>query len=139
MICFWGWVSCTLWDPALSRTPRLGSLRIFLQEQNAPWEQTCSKGGSVCSVFQLCMTLCDPMDCSLPGSSVHGSLRQEYCSGLPFPSPGDCPDPGIKPSSPALRADALPSEPLGKPSSGRISFPGDLTAWGLAFEDRQQP
>ena len=41
--------------------------------------------------------------------------RQEYCSGLPFPSPGDLPDPGIKPRSPSLQADALPSEPPGKP------------------------
>ena len=41
--------------------------------------------------------------------------RQEYCSGLPFPSPGDLPDPGIKPRSPALHADALLSEPPGKP------------------------
>ena len=37
--------------------------------------------------------------------------RQEYWSGLPFPSPGDLPDPGIEPGSPALRADALPSDP----------------------------
>ena len=42
-------------------------------------------------------------------------FRQEYCSGLPFPSPGDLPDPGIEPVSPALQADSLPSEPLGKP------------------------
>ena len=41
-----------------------------------------------------------------------GFSRQEYWSGLPFPSPGDLPDPGIEPSSPALQADALPSEPL---------------------------
>ena len=41
--------------------------------------------------------------------------RQEYWSGLPFPSPGDLPDPGIEPGSPALQADALPSEPPGKP------------------------
>ena len=44
-----------------------------------------------------------------------GFPRQEYWSGLPFPSPGDLPNPGIKPGSPALRADALPSEPPGKP------------------------
>ena len=37
--------------------------------------------------------------------------RQEYWSGLPFPSPGDLPDPGMKPRSPALQADTLPSEP----------------------------
>ena len=40
--------------------------------------------------------------------------RQEYWSGLPFPSSGDLPNPGIEPGSPALRADALPSEPPGK-------------------------
>ena len=40
--------------------------------------------------------------------------RQEYWNGLPFPSPGDLPDPGIKPWSPTLQADALPSEPPGK-------------------------
>ena len=41
--------------------------------------------------------------------------RQEYWSGLPFPSPGDLPNPGIEPGSPALQTDALPSEPPGKP------------------------
>ena len=44
-----------------------------------------------------------------------GFSRQEYWSGLPFPSPGDLPNPGIKPGSPVLQADALPSEPPGKP------------------------
>ena len=43
-----------------------------------------------------------------------GFSRQEYWSGLPFPSPGDLPNPGIEPRSPALQADALPSEPLDK-------------------------
>ena len=42
-----------------------------------------------------------------------GFSRQEYWSRLPFPSPGDLPDPGIKPRSLALQADALPSEPPG--------------------------
>ena len=44
-----------------------------------------------------------------------GFSRQEYWSGLPFPSPGDLPNPGIEPGSPALQTDALPSEPPGKP------------------------
>ena len=44
-----------------------------------------------------------------------GFSRQECWSGLPFSSPGDLPDPGIEPGSPALQADALPSEPPGKP------------------------
>ena len=45
-----------------------------------------------------------------------GLSRQEYWSGLPFPSPGDLPDPGIEPGNPTLQADALTSEPPGKPS-----------------------
>ena len=44
-----------------------------------------------------------------------GFSKQEYWSGLPFPSPGDLPDPGIKPWPHALQADALTSEPPGKP------------------------
>ena len=54
-----------------------------------------------------------PMDHQAPPSM--GFSRQEYWSGLPFPSPGDLPDPGIKPRSPALQADALTSAPPGKP------------------------
>ena len=57
------------------------------------------------------------MDRSPPGSSVEFP-RQEYWSGLPFPSPGDLPHPGIKPVSPALQADSLPTGPPGKPKSG---------------------
>ena len=56
-----------------------------------------------------------PVDCSLPGSSSTGFSRQGYWSGLPFPSPRIFPDPGIEPGSPALQADALPSEPPGNP------------------------
>ena len=66
-------------------------------------------------VTQSCPTLSDPMDCSPPGSSTMGFSRQEYWSGLPLPSPGDLPDPGIEPRSPSLQADALTSEPPRKP------------------------
>ena len=48
-----------------------------------------------------------------------GLSRQEYWSGVPLPSPGDLPDSGIEPRSPALQADALPSEPTGKPNQGK--------------------
>ena len=50
-----------------------------------------------------------------------GFSRQEYWSGLPCPSPGDLPDPGIKPRSSALQADTLPLEPPGKPIIRRVS------------------
>ena len=49
--------------------------------------------------------------------------RQECWSGLPFPSPGNLPDPGIKPGSPALQADTLPSEPPGKPCRRFVGKP----------------
>ena len=56
------------------------------------------------SVPQSCPILCDPVDCSPPGPSVLGFLRQESWNGLPFPPPGDLPDPGIEPVSPASPA-----------------------------------
>ena len=62
-----------------------------------------------CEVAQSCPTLCNPMDCSLSGSSVHGIFQARDWSGLPFPSPGDLPDPGIEPGSPALQTDAFTS------------------------------
>ena len=64
-------------------------------------------------VTQSCLTLCDPVDYQAPLSM--GFPRQEYWSGLPFPSPGVLPNPGIEPRSLALEADALTSEPPGKP------------------------
>ena len=66
-------------------------------------------------IAQSCPTLCDTMDCSLPGFSVHGS-------GLPFLSPGGLPNPGIEPRSPALQADALPSAPPAKLNIGYTHY-----------------
>ena len=51
---------------------------------------------------------CDPMDGRLPDSSLHGIFQVKYWSGLAFPSPGDLPNTGIEPGSPALQADDLP-------------------------------
>ena len=65
-------------------------------------------------VTQSCPAGCDPMDCSPLGPSVMAFSRQEYWSGLPFPSPGDLPHPEIKPGSPTLQADSLLTEPSGK-------------------------
>ena len=62
-------------------------------------------------VAHSCLTLWDPIESQAPLSM--GFSRQEYWSGQPFPSPGDLPNPGIKPGSPALQADSLPSEPPG--------------------------
>ena len=62
---------------------------------------------------QSCLTLCDPTDCSLAGSFVHGILHTRMLEWVAIPSLGDCPNPGIEPGSPALQADSLPSEPPG--------------------------
>ena len=75
-------------------------------------------------VAQSCPTLCDPMEGSPPGSSVHGLSRQEHWNELPLPSPGDLPDPG----SPGLQADSLGSEPPGKPICRGCVNHGDITA-----------
>ena len=94
---------------------------------------------TVCmSVAQSCPTLCDPLDCSPQGSSVGGFFRQEYWSGLPFPSPGDLPNPGIEPRSPTLRVDSLPSEPLGKPKHKHDALAGNQTS-APAWEARILP
>ena len=78
------------------------------------------------------VTLCVCISCSVVSESLwtvaHQAplsvefSRQEYWSGLPSPSPRDLPDPGIKPGSPALQAESLPSEPPGKPQGTHITL-----------------
>ena len=65
-------------------------------------------------VAQSYPNLWDSVDCSLISSSVHGILQARILEWLPFPPPGDLPNPGIEPQCPALQADSLPSEPPGK-------------------------
>ena len=72
----------------------------------------------VCECIQSCLTLCDPMNCYSPDSCVHEVILAEHWSGLPFPPPGNLPNPGIKPASPVapeLQADSLPLSHLGSP------------------------
>ena len=62
-------------------------------------------------VAKPCLTLATPWTVAPQAPLFMGFSRQEYLSGLPFPSPGDLPDPGIEPGPPALQADNLPSSP----------------------------
>ena len=80
-----------------------------------PFINEISESGKVKSLscVQLFVT---PWTVTYQALSMEPS-RQEYWSGLPFPSLGDLPNPGIKPRAPALQADTLPSEPPGKPSN----------------------
>ena len=66
-------------------------------------------------VAQSYPILCHPWTVAHQAPPSMEFSRQDYWSVLPFPSPGDLPDPGIEPRSPTLLADALPSEPLGNP------------------------
>ena len=70
-----------------------------------------------CLVAQLWVTLCDPMDCSPPVSSVYGIFQARTCTGLPFPSPGALPHPGIKLDLLHWQADSLPLSHQGSPCS----------------------
>ena len=79
--------------------------------ENHGWKQ-----GQGCSVAQSCPTLATPWTLARQTLLSMGFLRQEYWSGLPFTFPEDFPDPGIESVSFALQADALPTEPPGKPS-----------------------
>ena len=68
-----------------------------------------------CLVTQACLLFCDPVDCSLQASLSIGLSRQEYWNGLPFPSPGHLPDPGINPRSPSLAGGFFTIDLPGKP------------------------
>ena len=76
------------------------------------------------------------MDYNLPGSSVPEFSKQEYWSGLPFLSPGDLPDPGIKPESPALQADSLPPSHQGALNNlWSLQNEGELIQWPKDFNE----
>ena len=85
-------------------------------------------------VTQSRLTLCDPVD-----YTVHGILQARILEWVPFPSPGNLPNPGIRPWSLELQADSLPAEPQGKPKNtgvGSLSllqwiFPTQGSDWGI--------
>ena len=68
-----------------------------MAELEQPWQDM-----PVCSIAQSCLPLCQPVDCSPPGSSVHGISQARILECVAFPFPGDLPDLGIKPASLAL-------------------------------------
>ena len=73
------------------------------------------KSESESEVAQSCLTLCDLVDCSPPGSSVHGILQARVLGWVAIPFSMNFPDPGIEAASTALQADSLLSEPPGRP------------------------
>ena len=92
----------------VKRLPAMQETRVRFLGQEDPLEKEMATHSS-----NLAWKTPWTVACKVP-LSVEFS-KQQYWSGLPFPSPGDLPDPGIEPGSPTLQADALPSEPPGKP------------------------
>ena len=94
------------------------------------WQPSAQNSESESVSHSVVSTLCNPMDCSPPGSSVHAFQLNEarILSELPFPSPGDPLNPGIRPRSSILLMDYLPSEP-----------PCLLIPLGLRTKSLQQP
>ena len=91
-----------------------GSIEDWKVSKETTKENSCIKhGGGL--VAKSCPTLVTPCTVARQAPVSVGLSRSEYWSGLQFPSPGDLPNPGIKPRSPALQADSLLSEPPEKP------------------------
>ena len=127
VLCDLLFVSCSLWPHRLTPTgsSACGISQARIQDWIAiPFSRGSSQPrgrnhlSSVSCILVKVMSLSRVRLFAIPWTVVYqaslsmGFSRQEYWSGLPFPSPGDLPDPGIEPMSPALQADALPSDPF---------------------------
>ena len=91
---------------------------------------------SMCVGAQSCLILCDSMDSSPPGSSVHGIFQARILKHVVIPSPGDRPNPGVEPSFPALAGGFFTTVPPGKPgrSVPIIDTSGDSQIFQTFFE-----
>ena len=105
--------------PALLTVLKTGA--VYLQNRDDVFSQHLLLKHSLVICQSLsCPTLCDPMDCSRQVPLSMEFSRQEYLRGELFPSPGDLPNPGIEPRSPALQVDST-SELAGKPIKHALS------------------
>ena len=103
--------------------PQKREQRVTIWPKNSTPRCTLTSGGGGCWVAKLCSTLATPWTCSPAGSLSMGFSRQEYWSGLPFPSPGDLSHPGIEPRSPCIEAESLPTE-----LRGNLIYPREVKA-----------
>ena len=114
---FWWWfpslrIHFLVWCNPIYLLLNLFLLLLESQPQNIAKTNVSGGGGGV--VTKSCPTLVTPWTVACQAPLSMGFSRQEYRSGLPFPSPGHLPNAGIKPRSPALQADSLPTELGGK-------------------------
>ena len=110
---------------------------MLYKKVQLPWKTVCHAWVQAKSL-ELCPTLRDAMDCSLPAPLSMGFSRQEYWSGLPCPPPGELLDPGIKPTSltsPALADKGFPGGSTGKESVCNAGDLGSIPGWGRCPEE----
>ena len=109
-----------------SLLPAMKTQHSQKQKQNKPKKETNTHCKSTAVVDALvvksCPTLCNPTDCSPPGSSIHGISQVRILEWIAISFSRGLPDPGIKVGSPALKADSLPTEPPEKPKIMSIFF-----------------
>ena len=98
---------------------RLSAITLLQVEALKRKPMICVPGGGL--VARLCLALASPWTVARQAPLSMGFSRQEYWSGLPFPSAGDLPNPETEPRSPALQADSLPTELQGKPGAYTIN------------------
>ena len=113
--------------PACQLPPSPGHLLLHSHSCPSP-----DRGSLKVKVAWLCSTLCDPMN-----YTVHGVLQARILEWVAFPSPGDLPNPGIKPSSPTLQGDSLPAQPPGKPKNTGLGSLSLLQGIFLTQESNQ--
>ena len=125
--------------------PGPGRLHMLCKQVSPCAQQLIQSPHSGCReawlVAMLCSTLATPWTVALQAPLSMGFARQEYWSGLPFPTPGDVPDPRIEPGSPALQAEFLPTELQGKsPHSRACAETREATAMkSLRIATRESP
>ena len=113
--CLWAVFSCGRWISEMNAKLSLFGMLNYLKTLSSDWRWTLGwKKWKVKSLSHV-QLFATPWTVVYQAPLSMGFSRQEYWSGLPFPSPGDLPNPGIELGSPTLQAHALPSEPPGKP------------------------
>ena len=115
---------------------------VFSHKQKDKTPQ-CHGAHSLVQLLKSCLVMSDsmqtPWGLAYQAPLFMGFSRQEYWRGLPFLPPGDLPDPGIEPKFPTLRADALPSEPPGKPSNTMDCYKKCHSPWPSNLLPSLQP
>ena len=113
--------SCT--TKALYKVLSPGNTGLLCINSVKEAELTCVLSHFKCVLVDLSYsTLCDPTNCSLPGSSIHGIFQARVLERVAIPSPGNHPDPGIEPESPALQVDSLLPSYRGSPRTNTAPF-----------------